>query len=695
MVGYTGTPTDLAIPSQVEVDGTTYPVTAIGDLAFMECTSLASVSLAESVTRIGEGAFQWCYALEEVSMPGVVEIGYFAFETCTSLEHVDLPDTLQSMLYGAFHESGLVSVHIPDSVTFMDERVFEACGSLVEVTGMAGLTEIPDGLFCECTSLREFTVPAGVTSIVASAFEGCTSLEALHVERGSTAFVAEDGVLFTADMTSMVVFPSAMTGSYTVPDTVTGFADKQFHGSALEHLDVGDGVTSIGPSLMQDSSIRTIRLGSSVSSVSPDAFDSAASLTSIEVSADNPRLASVDGILYTKDMAELIRCPQGMSGDVTVPDGVTAVGRNAFQGCSGIVSVSLPDGLETVGSGAFSGCTSLASVDLPDGLLTIGDRAFSYCSALTGLAIPDSVTSIGTAVAAASGLTSFTVPAGVTHMDSVLSQAEGLTSLEVSLGNRSFAVQDGVLYDAGMTRLIFMLPSFSGDYVMPDTVTSMASDALLYYGSMTSIRTSDSLTELHAWKTYSSLRYAYIGTSVSYIGSGALTLDAELEGIEVSPDNPHYVSVDGVLYSKDMTVLYAYPSMKAGTTYVIPDTVTEIAEFALNRCQLIEVLDVPASVTAIGHNAMYGMDSLEVLVYRASGAETGYTGLPGSWGEIDSYTVYTDDPDAFSGVDADLTILPLSEYVEDEGTSPLAAVAVVVIVLVCLIALGLALRRRV
>lgn len=64
-------------------------------------------------------------------------------------------------------------------------------------------------------------------------------------------------------------------------------------------------------------------------------------------------------------------------------------------------------------------------------------------------------------------------------------------------------------------------------------------------------------------------------------------------------------------------------------------------------------------------------------------------------GEIDSYTVYTDDPDAFSHIGADLTILPLSEYVEDEGTPLLAAVAVVVMVLVCLIALGLALRRRV
>ena len=60
--GYTGSPVDIAIPATVNIDGTDYPVTAIGDGAFMECQSLESVTLPEGVVSIGELAFDACFS---------------------------------------------------------------------------------------------------------------------------------------------------------------------------------------------------------------------------------------------------------------------------------------------------------------------------------------------------------------------------------------------------------------------------------------------------------------------------------------------------------------------------------------------------------------------------------------------------------------------------------------------------------
>ena len=82
-------------------------------------------------------------------------------------------------------------------------------------------------------------------------------------------------------------------------------------------------------------------------------------------------------------------------GVLTFDDSVTAIGWNAFDGCSSLTSVTIPDSVTTIGGSAFSGCSSLTSVTIPDSVTTIGNYAFEDCSSLTSVTIPDSVTAIG------------------------------------------------------------------------------------------------------------------------------------------------------------------------------------------------------------------------------------------------------------------------------------------------------------
>lgn len=87
-----------------------------------------------------------------------------------------------------------------------------------------------------------------------------------------------------------------------------------------------------------------------------------------------------------------------------------------------------------------------------------------------------------------------------------------------------------------------------------------------------------------------------------------------LSAIHVDGDNQYYCSVDGVLFTKDMTTLIAYPAGKTDASYVIPQGVTEIEDLAFYGCPYFSSLTIPSTVEVIGHSAFYGNTALTEVV---------------------------------------------------------------------------------
>jgi len=120
-------------------------------------------------------------------------------------------------------------------------------------------------------------------------------------------------------------------------------------------------------------------------------------------------------------------------GDFVIPHGVTNIGYWAFNGCTGLTSITIPNSVTTIGLSAFCNCTGLTSIDIPSGVTSIDNYAFCNCSGLTSITIPDSVTKIDyNAFQYCTGLTSITIPDSVTKIsNSAFMNCTGLTSITI------------------------------------------------------------------------------------------------------------------------------------------------------------------------------------------------------------------------------------------------------------------------
>ena len=169
-------------------------VTSIGDRAFSRCSSLTSISIPESVTSVGGGVFYGCSALTKVeifcsisSFPDSYYYGYHGFfEGCSSLASISIPESVTSIGGYAFRDcSSLTSISIPESVTKIGNYAFQNCSSLTSIIIPESVTSIDDYAFSYCFRLTSIIIPESVTSIGNYAFSECIRLTSTYIKATS------------------------------------------------------------------------------------------------------------------------------------------------------------------------------------------------------------------------------------------------------------------------------------------------------------------------------------------------------------------------------------------------------------------------------------------------------------------------------------------------------------------------------
>jgi hypothetical protein len=153
---------------------------------------------------------------------------------------------------------------------------------------------------------------------------------------------------------------------------------------------------------------------------------------------------------------------------VAIQSSIVSIGQSAFNHCGNLTDVTIQPGVISIGDGAFYACSNLTSVVIPEGVTSIEPATFAECHRLTSITLPASVTNIGDAAFAYTSLTSVTIPASVTHTGRSVFDSSLLREA-VFLGKAPRA--DEVYRGASEKLTTYVMPGSTGWDGNPDSET--------------------------------------------------------------------------------------------------------------------------------------------------------------------------------------------------------------------------------
>ena len=616
--------TDVTIPDSVIL---------IGDSAFSQCYALISVTIGKNVTTIEEGAFYHCKKLESVTIPdSVTHIGMTAFSACESLTKilVDGKNPNFSSDGTALYNKNktellalpgsVTSFVIPNSVTVIANCAFLDCSLLVSVTIPDSVIWIGWGAFYDCTSLASITIPGSVISIGMEAFGDCESLTIVTLDKGVTRIGA--GAFYNCKSLESVIIPDSVTsiGEYAFAecDALTKIYYQGEKDKWSQILGEGNDTLDGFVQFVDETEIPHVHsFGKWITTKDATCTEDGEQTRTCICSEKETQPISASGHSHTSEVTPptctekgyttyTCRCGDSYIGDYTDPQhkdenndktcdvceasllapGLYGASNNLIATWDELVNTygmrvdvdytstyyidpaspyfvltktsALQNGVKLVigdstkiGDHAFTGCDNLKSITIPDGVTSIGKYAFSDCTNLESITIPDGVTSIGAgAFSSCQSLVSITIPDGVT-----------------SIGAGAFLECQSLV-----------------SVTIPDSVTSIGNYAFEKCYSLVSITIPDSVTS---------------------IGNAPFLYCTSLVSLLVDENNPNYSSDVSelyiALYSKDKTALIHFSGDI--TSYIIPDGVTTICDYAFHLCDGLESVTIPDSVTSIGNYA--------------------------------------------------------------------------------------------
>ena len=413
-------------------------LTAIGAEAAANTPALTEVAVPSKAASLGEGAFA-SSGITRLSLPdsltsiparlvknssllteavvgnAVTEIGEAAFSAAHSLKGLSVrqadgstapgfPSSLVTIGQEAFNATGLGSVDLPASVRTIGDAAFNAIERLSHVGLNEGLVSIGSSAF-RTTGITEIVIPDSVTTVGSSAFSECSALTSAHIGRGveagqlsdaftssrqlsgftvapdNASYEAVDGVLYSKDHTSLVVYPAGKGSgtTYTVLDETTRIESGAFNSAPLKGVVLPSSLRSIGDWAFSGSYLESLVLPKAFETFGECAFSGMPSLARVDLGGT--KTIGEQAFLASRALQEVdFRADLGR---------LTTISAYAFAE-TGLVSAVLPDSVTSLGDGAFTRSTDLKEVHLGSGLTELGARVFTGTTALASLSVDPS-----------------------------------------------------------------------------------------------------------------------------------------------------------------------------------------------------------------------------------------------------------------------------------------------------------------
>lgn len=353
------------------------------------------------------------------------------------------------------------NINIPATVTYNGETydvvaLGEQAFSQASLSGIiipSSVTQIKYGCFLFANCPSTINVPASVTDIETLAF-AAFNLNAINVDENNPNFMSMDKMLFSKDTTTLVECLMTKSGVVTLPQCTRHLAANAFaYCQNITGVTLPEGLESIGYwAFVDNQHLNNVVIPSSVTHIAPGPFVNCPALVNLSIAEGNTHYymdgmmiysAGGDSLVSAHKSADSVFLPStlryvnGFGGNsnvkyVHVPDGVTTIGNEAFNGsslrsidlpshlhfidewafyyCTSLTRVGMPATLDTMGEGCFHSCSHLTSVDIPDGLRTVSEAAFFMCTSLSDITWGNAVEIIDTCAFGDCSFTELTLP---------------------------------------------------------------------------------------------------------------------------------------------------------------------------------------------------------------------------------------------------------------------------------------------
>ncbi len=590
-----------------------YTVKEVAASAFRSCSNLTKIAFlatpegveTEPNLQLADKAIYSCSYLTEIIFPSRMK--NFTADTiysCSKLASVDVVGNTGD--YSAVAIGGGQKV-ICDSKCTTIVYCPKGIEGQLTITDTR-ITTIGEGAFKSCTKLTSAVIPGHVTTIGKEAFKSCTGLTSVDLtEDGNGLAISESAFYGCSGLTSLTL-PARL---YKLEAHAFGGTSKlvevTVNSSGSESVPLDFAEKAFGSTAATSAYyVTTVKIGEKVPAFTLTAVFGQ-KIATVEVDAKNENYSSIDGVLFNKDATSIIFFPAERAGEYVIPDTVTEIGDNIFNGRKYLTKVTIGKNVKTVGAYAFKGCSglteivfaaggtdsleidtyafqtcnALTSLELPERLVSIGDYAFASCSKIKTLVLPTTLKSIGScAFQACHALETVNLPASIEVLKktdagqfNVFETCSALANITVDAANEHFMAVDNVLYaktatadgNAVATELLFCPRKKAGSTTVkvPGTVSSVAANAFYYNSTVKEIEFAD------------------------------------LEGDNASLT----IGTNAFYYCTNLH------------TITLPEGLSTIAKEMFSGCTYITRIVIPSTVATIENKAFYGCSSLSELVF--------------------------------------------------------------------------------
>lgn len=377
----------------------------------------------------------------------------------------------------------------------------------------------------------------------------------------------------------------------------------------------GKPVTKLGSRSINDQygCIKEVKIPKSITSIDPDAFDLCPGLYKIHVNSKNEVYKAYNYMLYSKDLTELLYCPQARIGDIRVPKELKIIGEQAFYRSNTLKSLKIPSSVIEIKDNAFNNCENLEKITFGQNskLEKIGYRSFAENEKLEEIVLPNSLLYIG---------------------DSAFSQCKKLKTVTFEPLSRLEVIGAGSFNDCSSIEEIIIPKSvktiqysaFSDCVLLKNIQFEQGSELQTIGGS--------------AFSSCQSLVSITIPETVTTIGGGTFYRCVKLEEIILPPnletiENLLFNSCESLktiqLPNKISLIGWgAFSDCSNLESIVIPNGVKEIQITVFQNCKNLSYVSLPNSITKIGHSIFNGCDKLTSIDYNGTSEQWEKTEKP-------------------------------------------------------------------